>query len=222
MSRYDTPTMCNALENILGTRTAFGFTKQGVVSVEKRKKVIAGFAKTAKIRAASPPLISQRQVDDNRAMYYDYIVENQKHPLVVIEDTDYPNSVGAFWGELNVAIHKGLGIKGTLTNGLVRDLDSLDEGYQVVAGGIGPSHAFVHVTELNVDVSVFGLEISPGDFVHADQHGAMTIPNQHLQAIPEALKFVTEKERPILEAARKANFSIERLKQAMEKSKKVI
>ncbi len=222
MSRYDTPTMCNALENILGTRTAVGFTKQGVVSVEKRKKVIAGFAKTAKIRAASPPLISQRQVDDNRAMYYDYIVENQKHPLVVIEDTDYPNSVGAFWGELNVAIHKGLGIKGTLTNGLVRDLDSLDEGYQVVAGGIGPSHAFVHVTELNVDVSVFGLEISPGDFVHADQHGAMTIPNQHLQAIPEALKFVTEKERPILEAARKANFSIERLKQAMEKSKKVI
>ena len=222
MSRYDTPTMCNALENILGTRTAVGFTKQGVVSVEKRKKVIAGFAKTAKIRAASPPLISQRQVDDNRAMYYDYIVENQKHPLVVIEDTDYPNSVGAFWGELNVAIHKGLGIKGTLTNGLVRDLDSLDEGYQVVAGGIGPSHAFVHVTELNVDVSVFGLEISPGDFVHADQHGAMTIPNQHLQAIPEALKFVTEKERPILEAARKANFSIERLKHAMEKSKKVI
>ena len=148
VSRYDTPTMCNALENILGTRTAVGFTKQGVVSVEKRKKVIAGFAKTAKIRAASPPLISQRQVDDNRAMYYDYIVENQKHPLVVIEDTDYPNSVGAFWGELNVAIHKGLGIKGTLTNGLVRDLDSLDEGYQVVAGGIGPSHAFVHVTEL--------------------------------------------------------------------------
>tara|TARA_Y100001968_G_C19420258_1_gene751379 strand:+ start:1207 stop:1851 length:645 start_codon:yes stop_codon:yes gene_type:complete len=213
--------MCNAIENVLGTRTVVGFTKKQVVATERHKKVIVGFAKTAKIRAASPPLITKEEVDKNRANYYEYIVANEKYPLVVLEDTDYPNTVGAFWGELNVAIHKGLGIKGTLTNGLVRDLDMLDEGYQVIAGGVGPSHAFVHVTELDVNVNIFGLQISPGDFIHADQHGAMSVPQVHLEAMPEALRLVTERETPILDAARRKDFSLEKLKRAMEESKKI-
>ena len=111
-----------------------------------------------------------------RLGYYDYVASGPGPNVVVIEDTDWPQPIGAFWGEVNVAIHKGLGIAGTLTNGSLRDLGELDKGYQVVAGAIGPSHAFVHVEELDCPVTVFGLRIEPGDLVHADRHGAVIIP----------------------------------------------
>ena len=211
IGKYDTPTMCNALEAVMGSRTAVGFTKKQIVAADPKLPSIVGFASTAKIRAASPPIISPEKVQENRLAYYDYVADADNPSIIVIEDTDYPNCTGAFWGELNVAIHKGLKINGTLTNGLVRDLGMIDKGYQVLAGGIGPSHAFVHVTNLNQTVNIFGLEIKPGDLVHADIHGAMVVDKKYLDAMPEALRLVTAKEEPILEAARKANFNIEKL-----------
>ena len=220
-SKYDTPTMCNAMDVILGTRSATGFTKSSMVTAQNSTQPIVGFAKTAKIRASSPPLISQKEINDIRMEYYEYIVKDEKDPLVVIEDTDFPNCIGAFWGELNVAVHKGLKIKGTVTNGLLRDLGMLDPGYQVVAGGIGPSHAFVHITELDTNVNILGLEIKPGDFIHADQHGAMAVPKKYLDALPHALELVVKREVPILEAARQKDFNIEKLKKAFQASWKI-
>ena len=217
-SKYDTPTMCNAMDVILGTRSATGFTKNSVVTAQNSKKPIVGIAKTAKIRASSPPLISQKEINEIRMKYYEYIVQDEKNPVVVIEDTDFPNCIGAFWGELNVAVHKGLKINGTVTNGLLRDLGMLDTGYQVIAGSVGPSHAFVHLTELDIPVNILGLEIKPGDFIHADQHGAMTVPNKHLDALPHALDLVVRREVPILKAARQKGFNIEKLKKAFRAS----
>ena len=217
-AKYDTPTMCNAMDVILGTRSATGFTKNSVVTAQSSKHPIVGIAKTAKIRASSPPLVSQKEINEIRMKYYEYIVQDEKNPVVVIEDTDFPNCIGAFWGELNVAVHKGLKIKGTVTNGLLRDLGMLDTGYQVVAGSVGPSHAFVHLTELDIPVNILGLEIKPGDFIHADQHGAMTVPNKHLDALPHALDLVVRREVPILKAARQKGFNIEKLKKAFKAS----
>ena len=217
-SEYDTPTMCNAMDVILGTRSATGFTRKSVVTAQTSTKPIVGFAKTAKIRALSPPLKSQKEINDLRMQYYEYIIKDENNPVVVIEDTDYPNCIGAFWGELNVAVHKGLKIKGTVTNGLLRDLGMLDTGYQVVAGDVGPSHAYVHLTELDTPVNILGLEIKPGDFIHADQHGAMTVPSKYLDALPNALDLVVRREVPILKAAREKDFNIEKLKKAFKAS----
>ena len=193
LAKYDTPTMCNAVEAVMGTRSAVGFTKKPVVSADTLLPCIVGFAATAKIRAASPPVITPEKVQENRLSYYEYVASAKDPTIIVIEDTDYPNCIGAFWGELNVAIHKGLKIKGTLTNGLLRDVGMLDKDYQVLARGIGPSHAFVHVTQLNTAVNILGLEVRPGDLIHADLHGAMVIEKKYIEAMPEALKLVIAK-----------------------------
>ena len=86
----------------------------------------------------------------------------------------------------------------------------LDEGYQVIAGSIGPSHAYVHITELECNVNILGLEVKPGDLIHADIHGAMVVKAKYLEAMPDALRLVTEREKPILKAARKEGFNIEK------------
>ena len=210
----DTPTVCNALEIAMGGRTASGFTRETVVCADPNLPSIVGFARTAKIRAASPAEIAPDELRELRLSYYEYVAGGPDPALVVIEDTDWPRPVGAFWGEVNVAIHKGLGIAGTVTNGSLRDLGMLDEGYQVVAGAIGPSHAFVHVFEMDCPVSVLGMSVKPGDLVHADRHGAVVVPAGHFARIAAAIDTVRRKERPLLDAARKEGFDIDKLRAA--------
>jgi len=211
---HDTPTICNALEHVMGGRTAEGFTKWPVVCADPALPPVVGFARTAKIRASSPAQKPASEVRALRMAYYEHVISGDGPTVAVIEDTDWPRCIGGFWGEMQVAQHKGLGVAGTLTNGVLRDLGMLDEGYQVIAGSIGPSHAFVHVTELDCPVTVFGMTVRPNDLVHADRHGAAVIPAEHIGRMADAIDLVTRKEVPILSAARAPGFTIEKLRAA--------
>ena len=155
--------------------------------------------------------------------YYEYISRSfsdfpDASPVCVIEDLDWPNPTGSFWGEVNVALHKGLGLEGTITSGLLRDLDAIDKSYQVLANGIGPSHAYVHVVEFKSSVNVHGLIIKDGDIIHADQHGAVIVPDNALPIIKKAIDHMNKKEKHLIEAAKQDNFNIEKLKEAWTKA----
>nr|WP_314262479.1 RraA family protein [uncultured Devosia sp.] len=214
LRKADTPTVCNALEHVMGGRTAEGFTKTPVVCADPALPPVVGFARTAKIRATSPAQKPAAEVRALRMQYYEYVSDGDEPHVVVIEDTDYPHAIGGFWGEMQVAQHKGLGIAGTVTNGVLRDLGMLDEGYQVIAGSVGPSHAFVHVTELDRPVTVFGMAVKPDDLIHADRHGAVVIPAEHIERMAWAIDVVMRKEVPILTAARAPGFTVEKLRAA--------
>ena len=49
-------------------------------------------------------------------------------------------------------------------------------GFQLLAGSVSPSHAYIHVVEFNLDVTVMGMKVKHNDLIHADQHGAVVIP----------------------------------------------
>lgn len=221
LRKADTPTVCNALEHVMGGRTAEGFTRHPVVCADPALPPIVGFARTARIRASSPARKPAAEVRALRMAYYDYVAGGEGPNVAVIEDTDWPHAIGGFWGEVQVAQHKGLGVAGTLTNGVLRDLGMLDEGYQVIAGSIGPSHAFVHVTELDCPVTVFGMSVRPDDLIHADRHGAVVIPAEHIERMASAIELVLRKEAPILKAARAPGFTLEKLKAAWAEADKV-
>lgn len=214
LRRTDTPTICNALEHVMGGRTAEGFTKSPVVAADPGLPPIVGYARTARIRASSPAQKPAAEVRALRMAYYEYAVSGPGPNVMVIEDTDWPHCIGGFWGEMQVAQHKGLGVAGTLTNGVLRDLGMLDPGYQVIAGSVGPSHAFVHVTEIDVPVTVFGLNVRPNDLIHADRHGGVLIPAEQVERLPAAIDIVIRKEQPILKAARAPGFTVEKLRAA--------
>jgi regulator of RNase E activity RraA len=214
LRQHDTPTICNALEYVMGGRTAEGFTKSPTVCADPTLQPIVGFARTAKIRASSPAQRPATEVRALRMQYYEYVSAGTGPNVVVIEDTDWPHCIGGFWGEMQVAQHKGLGVAGTLTNGVLRDLGMLDAGYQVVAGSVGPSHAFVHVTALDIPVTVFGMAVRPGELIHADRHGGVVIPAEHIEKMPAAIDIVLRKEQPVLKAARAPGFTVEKLRAA--------
>ena len=129
--------------------------------------------------------------------------------IAMIEDLDGDEAVGAYWGEVNTTVHKGLGVDGAITNGLMRDLGDLAPDFQVLAAGIGPSHAFVHVVEIDGPVSLFGMRVEPGEFLHSDRHGAVVVPDDVLPELPQAIARMQASERLILEPARQPGFDYE-------------
>ncbi len=129
-----------------------------------------------------------------------------KPSVAVIEALDYPDCIGAYWGEVNTTIHKGFGMSGALTNGVMRDLGDMAAGFPVIAGSVGPSHGFVHVRSLGEPVTVFGLRVAQGDLIHADRHGAVVIPPAALPELQSGIEKLLATEKLILDPARMPGF----------------
>jgi regulator of RNase E activity RraA len=208
MRRIDTPTVCNAIEVAQGKRGFQAFTRQTMLAADPMLPAMCGYARTARIAARRPSEETPETVRERRMSYYRYMASGEQPSIAVVEDVDYPECVGAFWGEVNSAVHAGLGMVGALTNGVMRDLADMQKGFQVIAGSIGPSHGFVHVVDFDQPVDVCGLEVRPGDLVHADRHGAVVVPHDVIGQLEAAVDKLLASERVILEPARAAGFDI--------------
>lgn len=205
LSRVDTPTVCNAIEVVQGKRGFQGFTRGTMVCTEPGRAVV-GYAVTAQIAALAPPTETPEVIRARRMAYYKAMHDAPRPSVAVVEDLDYPNCIGAYWGEINTTVHQGFGMSGALTNGVVRDLGDLPNGFPVIAGSVGPSHGFVHVRSIGQPVQVMGLEVRQGDLVHADRHGAVVVPPELIPALDTAIRKLLETERLVLDPARKPDF----------------
>ena len=137
--------------------------------------------------------------------------------IAVVEDIDHPNCIAGWWGEVHVAVHKGLGMSGAITNGVMRDLDVIDEGFPILAGSVGPSHGYVHVIDIGTQVNIFGMRVYESELMHADRHGAIVIPNIVIPKLKSAIETVIESEAIVLGPAREPGFNIDKLEEVWTK-----
>ncbi len=210
----DTPTVCNALEITSADRRAIGFTTTPLVCVRPQLPPIVGYARTATLRSMRP---AAADVVD-RIAYYDYVAAGAGPTITVIEDIDDQAGFGAFWGEVNTNIHQAIGCLGVITNGSIRDLPDCAEGFQLLAGNIGPSHAHVHIIAFGDPVTIHGMEVQSGDLIHADQHGAVIIPHGVARDIPAAAAKIVEREAIVLAACKAPESGIDTVKAALAKA----
>ncbi len=222
LRRVDTPTVCNAIEVAQGRRGFSGFTRGTMLCSDPEGGAVVGYAATARIAAVAPPTEPPDVIRARRMEYYRMMAEAPKPSVAVIEDLDYPDCIGAYWGEVNTTVHKGFGMSGALTNGVMRDLGDMPPSFPVIAGSIGPSHGFVHVRSLGTPVTVFGLTVAPGDLVHADRHGAVVVPADVIGKLAQAIERMMATEQIVLGAARAPGFdfaAFERAWTAFEKAR---
>lgn len=210
----DTPTVCNAIEVVQGKRGFDRFTKGTMVHSKPGDPPMVGFARTATIAGLEPPSEPADVTKARRMDYFRSMAAGPNPSVAAIEDADFPHCIAGWWGEVNVAVHKGLGMVGALTNGVMRDLDVLDDGFPVLAGSIGVSHGFVHVRSIGAPVTIFDLTVHQGDLVHADRHGALVVPPDVLDGLEEAINTVIANEAIVLDPAREPGFDIHRLEEA--------
>lgn len=215
LQTIDTPTVCNALELLAPERRGYGYTVRPLVCTRPELPPIVAVARTVTIRAAHPSHLKGAEARDLRNAYYTYVDEGPKPSVMLIQDLDGDQrGYGSWWGEVNSNIHHGMGCLGVITDGSVRDIPDIADGFQLLADRIGPSHAYVHPVDYGRTVNVAGMRVMSGDLIHADQHGAVVIPWEVATQVKEAAESIARRERVIIDAAKEPGFNMERLKKA--------
>lgn len=215
LESMDTPTVCNVIEIVAPERRGHGYTTRHLHCPFPDLPPKVGFAKTVTMRAKDPVPLGDAGYMNKRFDYLDYIASHPNPSWVVIQDLDDPAGYGAFWGEVQSNVHMALGCHGVVTNGCVRDIPMIAAGFQILAGSIAPSHAFVHVVDFGVEVTVHGMAVKHGDLIHADRHGAVVVPMDKISAMRNALVTLTKSEARIIEATRAPGVTVEKIKAAI-------
>ncbi len=210
IKKISSPSVANAIETFKVRPREEGYLSSEIRALFSELGPIVGYAVTALIRAERGPAEGHRA---SVFAWWDYIQTIPAPRIVVIHDLDEPRGQGAQWGEVQANIHKALGCVGVVTDGSVRDLAEVRAlGFQFCAAHISVSHANVHLVDFGIPVKVGGAWIQPGDLLHGDQHGVLTVPHEIADRIPEAAATVEADERRIIEICQSPGFSVERLK----------
>jgi regulator of RNase E activity RraA len=208
----DTPTVCNLMEIVAPERRGSFYTVKHLFCPFPHLPPMVGFAKTVTMRARDK--VGGGSYMAKRMDYLDYVAAAPQPGIAVIEDLDDPAGYGAFWGEVQSNIHKALGCLGTITNGSIRDIPQIAEGFQMLAGSLSPSHAYVHVEDFGIPVTIHGMAVKSGDLIHADQHGAIVVPVNTIDGMKDAADKLAATEAKIIAAA-KSGKGVEAIKAAM-------
>jgi 4-hydroxy-4-methyl-2-oxoglutarate aldolase len=126
---------------------------------------------------------SNQVADEPYGVLFDALAERQEHTVLVIRAGDRQSGV---WGELLSVAAMARGVAGVVTDGLVRDRAAIhDLAFPVHASGVSPldSAGRQDFAELGVPVRFGDVEVRPGDWIVADDLGAVAIPSRHVDDV---------------------------------------
>src|SRR5579863_7419492 len=183
LGALDTCTVSNAIERLNVRLRNEGFVSGTVHCQFPDLGPMVGYAATGRIRTMSPPMFHRCYYD--RMDWWNYVASLPKPRVMVLQDADPRSGVGAFVGEIHATIALALKCVGCVTNGAARDLSALEAmGFQVFAGNVSASHSYAHIIEFGEPVEIDGLKISPGDLMHGDRNGVLTVPMEIAADVP--------------------------------------
>jgi len=214
--RLDTCVVANAIETFELRLRNEGYCNASIRSIFPRFPPMIGYAATVKIRCSGPPPEGHNYLD--RTDWWNHILTIPAPRVVVVQDVDQRPGAGAFLGEVHCQIIMALDCVGAVTNGAVRDLPAVEAaGFHLFAGNVSVSHSYAHIVEMGCPVEVGGLAIRPGDLLHGDCHGVLSIPKEIAAEIPAAAGKIVDRERKLIALCRSGEFSLEKLRRAVKR-----
>ncbi len=214
LRQFSTCVTASAIETFGVRLCNAGFANSSIRCQFKELPAVVGYAATARIRSANPPMDSRGYFYYDRADWWKQILTIPAPRIVVIEDLDDPAGLGAFVGAVHANILRALGCVALVTNGSVRDIpDIRPTGFQVFAANVAVSHAYAHVFDFGSPVRVGGLKISPGELVQGDLHGVQTIPPEVADTVPAKARDILKRRKRLIDLCQSDDFSLKNLQQ---------
>jgi len=203
LKRWNTPSVYNGWEAITTRDRAKGqFNLEETRDFMPQMGPMVGYAVTVVIEPSNP---SHPKNNPNAwSEYRRYIADAPGPKIVVVQDLDKPDFVGAYWGEVNSNTHRALGCVGTIADGAIRDIDEMcNAGFKAVAKRTSVGHAYSTPVRWGCEADVFGCRVKPGQLIHADKHGFLVVPEEDEADLLEAVRFMDANEcRTLIPAAR--------------------
>jgi regulator of RNase E activity RraA len=214
LRRLDAPTLANAIESFQERLRNEGFADKSVRCLFPQLPPMVGYAATVKVRGSAPPTAGATFSD--RTDWWDYILSLPAPRVVVVQDVAAKVGLGSLLGAVHANILRALGCVGAVTNGSVRSLPAAEKlGFQLFAGSVSVSHAYVHIVEFGTPVEIGGLKIKSGDLLHGDLHGFQSVPADLIGKIPAAAAAIVAREQELISLCQSRDFSLEKLRAAV-------
>jgi 4-hydroxy-4-methyl-2-oxoglutarate aldolase len=211
LAKFDSCSIANAVDSFRVRLLNEGFTGPGIACRTKLLPPMVGVALTLKVRSSDPSIRPSFYLD--RSDWWEHIEDAPFPRVLVIQDMDARPGRGSLVGPVHACIVKALGFVGVVTTGAIRGTRTFAEiGLHGFSGNISPSHAFCHVVEVGCPIDIAGVRIGTGDLIHGDHDGIVKIPGDLAERIPEAARYVEDRERIICEHCNSRGFSREKLK----------
>lgn len=142
---------------------------------------------------------------------WSYVEQSPRPNIIVVQDLDQPAGKGCAWGDLVASIFLNLGFIGTITNGGVRDIREVEKlGFHLFAPAPVVGHSYIRFVEINTHVKVGSIVIYPGDLIHADEHGVVTIPKEiPLEELLKEIERFLASKKTVIDYCTKPGFDLD-------------
>ncbi|MBV9501846.1 MAG: RraA family protein [Acidobacteriaceae bacterium] len=192
-----------------------GFVNGSVHCIFPQLPPRVGYAVTARIRSSSTPIGGRCYYE--RLDWWSYVLSIPAPRFIVAEDVDHTPGLGALFGEIHASISVALDCAAYVTNGAVRDLRGVEAaGLQVFAGNVSVSHSYAHVVEFGLPVEIGGLQVQPGDLLHGDLNGIVSVPLAIAKEIPPVAEDMLRTEKELIDFCRSREFSFQKLSEKIQ------
>ena len=220
LGKYDTPTICNAIEVFDVRPRNQGFMNGSIQACFPKLPPMVGFALTTTFRSFAPP--RSGNVYAGLTQQVEAFAELPGPAVVVFQDLDEPTCSATF-GEVMCSVYKAYGAAGIITSGAGRDLDQVEAiPFPAFTNGTICAHGYCHMLQMNVPVTVGGILIEPGMLLHGDRNGVTTVPLEIASEVPEVCREFGDAEKIIFDYLKGPNLTPAGLTEARQASQEAI
>ncbi|HEY0981310.1 MULTISPECIES: RraA family protein [unclassified Schlesneria] len=206
LRKFDSPTICNAVElwNLRPRNT--GYMNSSIKACFPSFPPMVGYALTSTFRSMAPPRGGDAYGSIGAQL--DAFATLPGPPVIVFQDLDEP-SASATFGEVMCSTYKRFGAQGLITSGTGRDLAQVEAlGFPTFTNGACAAHGYCHIVSINGPVTVGGMVIYPGDLLHGDLNGVTTIPAEIASEVPEVCQEIARAEAIVLDYLKSEKVSV--------------
>jgi regulator of RNase E activity RraA len=171
---------------------------------------MVGYAVTATADSTTPGRPRRRE---GTVRLFEAVAAAPKPSVLVIQDVGPKRTHACLLGDVIATLSQRLGAIGVVTDGGVRDLDGIRPlRFHVFAAGLVVAHGTFNILEVGLPVEISGVRIQPGDLLHGNPSGVITIPLEIADRLyAECLK-VRERETALRDYARSQDFTLDGLR----------
>jgi 4-hydroxy-4-methyl-2-oxoglutarate aldolase len=214
LKSVDSPTLSNAIELLKVRPRERGFTPLDIRCLFPEFGVMCGYAVTAQVESAT-------QMEpfrlENFVELYRLVEQAPKPAVIVLQEIGGFGEFAAHAGEVMSTFFTRLGAIGLLSDCGVRDLAEVRRlGFHYFARGSVASHANYRIARVGVPVQIRGMVVNPGDVIHGDENGVITVPPVDITALREAVDTVRRKEKAVMDFVRGPDFSLQGFQRLVE------
>jgi regulator of RNase E activity RraA len=81
---------------------------------------------------------------------------------------------------------------------------------------VSVSHAYAHIFDFGGPVVVGGVKIEPGDLLHGDMHGVLSVPLEIANHVADTAEKIAQDEQQIVTLCRSSGFTVDKLRDAVK------